>query len=95
MSSRRAGRPYHARNVEHQFHRRLAKAGLPRMRIHHLRRRTATILLAQGVELAVIEIVGHSSITITADLYAHVDDKLREDAAAKPGTVRRRARAEG
>jgi integrase len=90
----RTGRPYHASNVYHQFQWLLVKAGLPRMRVHDLRHGTATMLLAKGVELAVIkEILGHASITITADLYAHVVDRLKDDAAAKLGTVRRRTRA--
>lgn len=42
-------------------------------RFHNLRQSYATLLIQQGVQLRVVmEILGHSSITITADTYAHV-----------------------
>jgi integrase len=91
----RSGMPYHAHNVYQQFRWLLAKAGLPRMPVHNLRHGTATIPLAKGNELPVIkEALGHASITVTADRYAHVVDRLKGDAAAKAGTVRRRRSAQ-
>ncbi len=52
----------------------LCKAGLPETtRFHDLRHSYATLLIQQGVHLRVaMEILGHRSITITADTYAHV-----------------------
>jgi integrase len=42
------------------------------------------LLLAQGLDLKVIrEILGHSTITITADLYAHVMMGAKRQAAAQ------------
>jgi integrase len=44
----------------------------------------ASLLLAQGLDLKVIqEILGHSTITITADLYAHVMMGAKRQAAAQ------------
>jgi len=41
-----------------------------------------TLLLAAGVPLKVVsETLGHSSIAITADVYAHVTPDLRREAA--------------
>lgn len=55
--------------------------GLPHMRIHDLRHSAATLLLYMGVPMKVVqEILGHSSITITMDLYGHLLPGMQEDA---------------
>ncbi|WP_432934675.1 tyrosine-type recombinase/integrase [Microbispora sp. CA-135349] len=44
-----------------------------RVRLHDLRHTCATILLAQGVDTRIItEILGHSTIVLTMNTYAHV-----------------------
>lgn len=41
-------------------------------------------MLASGVDLKVTsELLGHSTIGITADLYTHVSEKLHRDAATR------------
>jgi len=51
----------------------LERAGLPDVRFHDLRHSVATILFAAGVDLKVIsELLGHSSIAVTSDVYAHL-----------------------
>jgi integrase len=63
------------------FQRLLAAAGLPRMRFHDLRHGCASLLIAQGCDLRlVMEILGHSTITLTADTYAHVSEALLDTA---------------
>lgn len=48
-------------------------AGLPRIRFHDLRHTAATCLLADGENVKVVsERLGHASIEITLDTYAHV-----------------------
>ena len=43
------------------------------MQFHDLRHSVATVLLAEGVALKVVsELLGHSSVAITADIYAHM-----------------------
>lgn len=80
----RDGRPIHGPNVLPPFYRALRKAGLPKVTLHDLRHSCATILLGVGVPLPVIaDILGHSSIRVTADLYAHIVPELRRDAAGK------------
>ena len=55
------------------FHKAVEQAGLPRMRIHDLRHSAATILLSAGAHPKLVqELLGHSSIDITMDVYSHV-----------------------
>ncbi len=76
------GEPRSGVAVTHAFEAKLQQAGLPRMTFHDLRHGAATLLLAQGVDLKTIqEILGHSTITVTATFYAHVAPKLKRDAA--------------
>jgi integrase len=60
----------------------LRAAGLPRMRLHDLRHRCATILLASGLPVKVVsEKLGHSSASMTLDIYGHVFPATRRAAA--------------
>jgi integrase len=66
-----------------RFQRYLVKAGLPKVRLHDLRHTHASLLLARGVHPKVVqERLGHSSITMTLDLYSHLTPGLQEAAAA-------------
>lgn len=76
------GKPIHSTNVLPSWYATLRRLGLPRVTIHDLRHSAATIMLTEGVPLPVISaVLGHSSIRVTADLYAHVGPELRRDAA--------------
>jgi integrase len=51
----------------------LRRAGLPLIRLHDLRHTAATLLLLSGVHPKVVsEMLGHSSVNITLNLYSHV-----------------------
>ena len=64
------------------------QAGLPHMRFHDLRHSAATIMLAMGIHPKVVqEILGHSSIAITMDLYSHVLPSVQQEAAGKVNDV--------
>jgi integrase len=61
----------------------VAKAGVPKVRFHDLRHSHATQLLTQGVHPKVVqERLGHSSISMTLDIYSHVTATMQADAAA-------------
>lgn len=48
-------------------------AGVRRVHVHDLRHTCASLLLAQGVDArTIMETLGHSTITMTLDTYAHV-----------------------
>ena len=58
------------------------------IRFHDLRHTCASLLLNQGYELTdVSSMLGHSTITTTADIYGHTDEKRMRDIAEKMGSV--------
>ena len=64
----------------------LAKNDLPHIRLHDLRHTCASILLESGCDMKTIsDILGHSDIGITMNLYAHVYDKTKIDALNRLG----------
>ena len=76
------GKPIHSSNVLPAWYRTLRRLGLPRVTTHDLRHSAATILLREGVPLPTIAaILGHSTIRVTADLYAHVIEESKVEAA--------------
>jgi integrase len=69
--------------VDRSFKPLLKQAELPAIRFHDLRHTCATLLLSEGVPVKVVqEILGHSSISITMDVYSHVLPDMQEQAAA-------------
>ena len=76
------GTPMDPRNVTRHFKRVLVRAGLPQKRFHDLRHTCASLLLVQGAHPRVVmEILGHSQISMTMDTYAQVMPELQRDAA--------------
>ncbi len=61
----------------------LTAANLPAaVRFHDLRHSAASLLLASGVHLrAIMELLGHSSISLTANTYSHVQPAMMRDVA--------------
>ncbi|MCH8051734.1 MAG: site-specific integrase, partial [Chloroflexi bacterium] len=79
------GRHIQASNLlRRSFRPLLARAGLPIIRFHDLRHTAATLLLLEGVHVKVVsEMLGHSSVSLTLDVYSHVLPSMQSDAAAK------------
>jgi integrase len=80
----RAGEPWVPNTFGTVFMRALRDAGLPHVRLHDLRHSFASVALGAGVDLKTVSsALGHSTISTTADIYAHVTDSLMRDAAEK------------
>ena len=76
------GTPIHPRNDYRAFQALLQRAQLREVRLHDLRHTAASLLLAQGVPSRVVmEILGHSQISVTLNTYSHVDTTLTQEAA--------------
>lgn len=79
------------RYLDKLFKKLLADGRLPPIRFHDLRHSTATILLHLGVDIKVIqEILGHSNIAMTADVYSHVSVTMQKMAMEKWNTAFKR-----
>ena len=76
------GRPRDTAYRSDRFHVALQRAGLPRMRLHDLRHTAATHLLTKRVHPKVVQdLLGHSTIAITLDIYSHVLPPLAKEAS--------------
>ena len=66
----------------------LKKAGLPEVRFHDLRHTAATLLMSLGVHQKVVsEMLGHSTVLITQDLYSHVTPAMQQQAVSELNTL--------
>jgi integrase len=78
------GRPIDPHDVQAEFKATLAAANLPNMRLHDLRHAAATFLIAQGLPLRlVMEVLGHSTIALTANTYGHIERGMMAEAASQ------------
>ncbi|MFI6184291.1 tyrosine recombinase XerC [Nonomuraea sp. NPDC051191] len=76
------GRPLHPQQVSDQFYLLAFQAALPPVRLHDLRHGAASIMLAAGVDLKVVqETLGHVSSTFTRDTYTSVYPEVARAAA--------------
>lgn len=70
-------------NISHMFSRICQRAGLGHWHLHELRHSGASLMLAQGTDLYVVsEVLGHSSVAITKDVYGHLVEGQKRAAAA-------------
>lgn len=82
---RKIGAALEPRRILRTLHLLLDRADpkLPKIRFHDLRHSAASLLIAAGVELVeVSQLLGHSQVRVTADLYAH----LQKQTAARAAT---------
>jgi integrase len=82
------GRPYHPQQLTKMLAVRAKAAGVPVVKLHALRHGHATAGLELGVPMKVMsERLGHSSLSITADIYSHVSEAVDQAAAAQIATA--------
>jgi integrase len=80
--TREDGRPLRPEYATRHFQALAKTAGLPAIRLHDLRHTNASLALQAGVDMKVVsERLGHSQMSITADLYTHVNRGLGQAAA--------------
>lgn len=78
------GHPVEPRNLGRSFERIVQTAGLRPIRLHDLRHTTASLLKKLGVAARdAMVILGHSRISVTLEIYTHVDEESRRDAVGK------------
>jgi integrase len=82
------GTPLEASNLSRSFLATLARTGTRRVRFHNLRHSAATPLQALGIpDVVIADILGHSRISTTMDMYVKVQDAAKRDAAARMGAL--------
>lgn len=76
------GSPYNGDHVSQHFAILVRRAGLPKIRLHDLRHTHATWLFKEGVHPKIVsERLGHSTTTLTMDVYSHVLPTMQAEAA--------------
>ncbi len=76
------GTPLDPDNFSHWLSALCKRAGLGHWHPHELRHSGASLMLAQGTPLHVVsEVLGHTSIAITKDVYGHLMEGDRRSAA--------------
>lgn len=82
--AREDGTPMPPDYVSRRFGELAIEAGLPRIRLHEGRHTAATLALEAGIDIKIVsDQFGHSTTTITRDLYQHVRRAVHDEAAEK------------
>jgi integrase len=76
-----SGNPIEPRNLLRGFKAAAKRAGLPNATLHSLRHAAASQMLNSGVPLfTVSKTLGHSSVSVTGDIYGHLEDHAQKSA---------------
>jgi integrase len=76
------GSPIDPDRISKEFPKLVKAQGLPHLAFHGLRHAHATLALSAGINPKVVsERLGHSSISVTMDIYSHVIPGMQEEAA--------------
>jgi len=90
--AREDGQPLQPRSLTHAFVKFVRGHGLAPIRLHDLRHSHATHMLASGVHPKIAqERLGHSSVSVTIDLYSHVLPGMQAEAVSRVDAVLRDA----
>lgn len=75
------GKPKFLNSISNWFPKFLAKIGLQSLNVHSLRHTHISLMLASGADIKLVsERAGHSSVSITWDVYSHVLPKKQKEA---------------
>ena len=86
--AREDGQPLQPRSLTHAFVKFVRGHGLAPIRLHDLRHSHATHMLASGVHPKIAqERLGHSSVSVTIDLYSHVLPGMQAEAVSRVDAV--------
>ena len=73
------GAPLRSKGIRYRFYKLLETAGLPKMRLHDLRHTAASLMLNSGIPILVVsKRLGHSSVSVTLDTYAHFIPEMQQ-----------------
>lgn len=76
------GRPMQPDAFSKAFNAAVARCGLPRIRLHDMRHTYCTLALEAGVDTKIVsDRVGHSTTSITSNIYQHVTPAMQSDVA--------------
>jgi len=76
------GTPIEEARLSRTYRADLERAQLPRIRLHDLRHTAATLLIESGVNIKAVQAaLGHSTIAVTMDIYAHVTPAMQDSVA--------------
>jgi integrase len=82
------GEPCDPRNALRALRSAAVRAGLAHAGLHTLRHTAASVMLSRGVPLKVVaDLLGHSPIAITGDVYGHVAPDVSLEAVATLGAA--------
>lgn len=82
------GTPVQPRNLLRTFYNLIKKANVPKIRFHDLRHTVASLMLQGDINPKIVkEILGHSDVRITLDIYCHVLPSVHKETAKKYGNM--------
>jgi hypothetical protein len=89
------GQPMRPQYLLNHFRRTTADAGVPDLRVHDLRHVAATVMLSNGVPMAVVsKTLRHKNVATTIDLYGHLTPDAAEDGVTAAAAALDRADAQ-
>jgi integrase len=78
VCSGEVGQPIEYRNLRRAFKRICIEAGVSEIRLYDLRHTAITLMAAAGGDLkAISEVAGHANVTITRNVYQHINKQQR------------------
>ena len=79
-----SGEPFLPQRLTKMFAAAVARAGVPKIRLHDVRHTMATNALAAGVHPKVVqEQLGHATIAVTMDIYSQLPQAVRREGAGR------------